>query len=150
MKLDIQLIKSILPHRYPFLLIDRITHLDVENETVEAVKNVTVNEPFFNGHFPEEPIMPGVLIVEAMAQAMAVLGEKLIQAQLGDAAKDKIFVLAGIDKVRIRKSVVPGDVMTLKASIGKHKGPLFWSTAEAIVDGECVCKAELMAAHRDK
>ncbi len=143
---DVLEIKKILPHRYPMLLIDRILELDVAGEKprLTALKNVTVNEEFFNGHFPEFPVMPGVLIVEAMAQAGAYLMIK--KAGLDT---DKYTVLfASIESAKFRKPVVPGDQIifeiegiNIKRSMGKIKGV-------AKVDGEIVCEAVLMAALR--
>ncbi len=143
---DVLEIKKILPHRYPMLLIDRILELDVESEKprLVALKNVTVNEEFFNGHFPDFPVMPGVLIVEAMAQAGAYLMIK--KANLDT---DKYTVLfASIENAKFRKPVVPGDQIifeiegvNIKRSMGKIKGV-------AKVDGEVVCEAVLMAALR--
>ena len=143
---DVLEIKKILPHRYPMLLIDRILELDVEGEKprLVALKNVTVNEEFFNGHFPDFPVMPGVLIVEAMAQAGAYLMIK--KANLDT---DKYTVLfASIENAKFRKPVVPGDQIifeiegvNIKRSMGKIKGV-------AKVDGEVVCEAVLMAALR--
>lgn len=143
---DVLEIKKILPHRYPMLLIDRILEIDVESEKPKlvALKNVTVNEEFFNGHFPEFPVMPGVLIVEAMAQAGAYLMIK--KANLDT---DKYTVLfASIENAKFRKPVVPGDQIifeiegiNIKRSMGKIKGV-------AKVDGEVVCEAVLMAALR--
>ncbi len=141
---DILEIKKVLPHRYPFLLIDRILELDIENLKVKALKNVTANEEFFNGHFPEFPVMPGVLIIEAMAQAGAYL---MIKKAKKEGVKGNFTVLfAGIDSAKFRKPVVPGDQIifeiegiNIKKSMGKIK-------AVAKVDGQVVCEAVLMAA----
>ncbi|WP_457644689.1 3-hydroxyacyl-ACP dehydratase FabZ [Persephonella sp.] len=141
---DVMQIKQILPHRYPFLLIDRIIELDLENLTLKALKNVTVNEEFFNGHFPEFPVMPGVLIIEAMAQAGAYL---MIQKARAEGIEGDFTVLfAGIENAKFRKPVVPGDQiifevegLNIKKSMGKIK-------AVAKVDGKVVCEAVLMAA----
>ncbi|WP_457636334.1 3-hydroxyacyl-ACP dehydratase FabZ [Persephonella sp.] len=141
---DVLEIKDILPHRYPFLLIDRIIELDIPNLKVKALKNVTVNEEFFNGHFPEYPVMPGVLIIEAMAQAGAYLMIKKLKAEGADG--DFTVLFAGIDSAKFRKPVRPGDQiifeiegLNIKKSMGKIKGV-------AKVDGQVVCEAVLMAA----
>ena len=141
---DVQEIKKVLPHRYPFLLIDRILELDIENLKVKALKNVTVNEEFFNGHFPHFPVMPGVLIIEAMAQAGAYLMIKKAQAE--GIEGDFTVLFAGIENAKFRKPVVPGDQIifeiegiNIKKSMGKIK-------AVAKVDNKVVCEAVLMAA----
>ncbi len=143
---DVLEIKDILPHRYPFLLIDRIIELDIPNLKVRALKNVTVNEEFFNGHFPNYPVMPGVLIIEAMAQAGAYLMIKKLKAEGADGNFTVLF--AGIDSAKFRKPVRPGDQiifeiegLNIKKSMGKIKGV-------AKVDGQVVCEAVLMAALR--
>ena len=150
MQLTVQEIKEILPHRYPFLLIDKIVHMDVEAGEAIAQKNVTVNEEFFNGHFPQQPIMPGVLIVEAMAQSVGVLGVKMM-ASSEESYKDdkKLFILAGIDNVRIKRPVVPGDVLRLHAKMGKIKKGICKSQVEARVDDKVVARADFVAAYRE-
>lgn len=141
--LDVEQIRSIIPHRYPFLLVDRITEL-IPNQSAKGYKNLTANEEFFNGHFPGNSIMPGVLICEALAQVGAVLllSEKANQG--------KLALFAGIDKVRFRRKVVPGDrldmlieVMAVRGHIGKIKGT-------ASVDGEIACEGEMMFALADR
>ncbi|WP_116964551.1 3-hydroxyacyl-ACP dehydratase FabZ [Fastidiosibacter lacustris] len=149
MQLNIQQIKEILPHRYPFLLVDKIIDMDIGTGTVVAQKNVTANEEFFNGHFPNQPIMPGVLIVEAMAQAIGILGVKMMVSNQEQLDHKKLFVLAGIDNVRIKRPVVPGDVLKLHASIGKIKRGMCKSHAEAYVDNELVASADFIAAYRE-
>ena len=141
---DVLEIKDILPHRYPFLLIDRILELDIQNLKVKALKNVTVNEEFFNGHFPDYPVMPGVLIIEAMAQAGAYLMIKKARAE--GVNGDFTVLFAGIDSAKFRKPVQPGDQIifeiegiNIKKSMGKIRGV-------AKVDGQVVCEAVLMAA----
>lgn len=131
-------IKTIIPHRYPFLLVDQI--LEVEENRVVGKKNVTINEPFFQGHFPDYPVMPGVLILEALAQtgAVAILGK--------EENKGKIGFLAGIDKARFRRQVRPGDILTLEVEITRLKGPIGKGRAKATVDGEIACEAEIMFA----
>lgn len=137
--LDARDIMNILPHRYPFLLVDRIEEMEMGKKAV-GIKNVSINEPFFQGHFPGHPIMPGVLIVEAMAQ----VGGVAIMSM--DEYKGKLAVFAGIDKLRFKKQVIPGDtlkmeveIMNIKMNIGKGK-------ARATVDGKVVCQGELMFA----
>ncbi|MCF6767148.1 3-hydroxyacyl-ACP dehydratase FabZ [Thiotrichales bacterium 19S11-10] len=145
---DIYDILNLLPHRYPFLLIDRV--LEVDTEHVIAVKNVTVNEPHFTGHFPENPVMPGVLIVEAMAQATALMAHARIEANELEGDDNKMFFLAGVDNFRIKRPVVPGDQLIISAVITKQKRSIFMCKAEARVDGDLVASADLMAAYRDK
>lgn len=137
--LDINEIKEIIPHRYPFLLVDRITELE-EGKRVVGIKNVTVNEPFFQGHFPQYPVMPGVLILEAMAQVGAVAILKLPQFA------GKIGFYAGIDNARFRRQVVPGDQLRIEVEIVKLKGSIAKSAAKAYVGDELACEAELMCA----
>lgn len=139
---DVMKIMEVLPHRYPFLLIDRILELDLENLKVVAIKNVTYNEPFFVGHFPNNPVMPGVLIIEAMAQVGAYMMLKKAQIENGT------VLFASIEEAKFRKPVVPGDQIVfeveginIKKSMGKIKGV-------AKVDGQVVCEATLMAAVR--
>lgn len=134
--MNIQEIKEIIPHRYPFLLIDRIEEL-VVGEKVIAKKNVTINEPFFQGHFPEEPVMPGVLIVEAMAQAGAVALLSLPEL------KGKTAYFGGIDKAKFRRKVVPGDTLYLEVEIVKVKGHAGVGKGIAYVDDKKVAEAEL-------
>lgn len=142
-KIDINEIMSLLPHRYPFLLIDKITEL-VPNEKIVAIKNVTANEPQFMGHFPGHPIMPGVLIVEAMAQAGGVLAFKSTDAE------DKLVYFMGIDKAKFRKPVVPGDVLELTLEVTKARSAIWGFKGVARVDGKVVAQAELLATIVDK
>jgi 3-hydroxyacyl-[acyl-carrier-protein] dehydratase len=135
--LDIQAIRHLLPHRYPFLLIDRVTAYE-PGQRAEAIKNVTINEPFFQGHFPTQPIMPGVLIVEAMAQLGGVL--LMQRTPLGD----KLALLTGIDRVRFRRQVVPGDQLVLTAEILKIHGNMGKVKVTARVNNEAVSDGELM------
>jgi 3-hydroxyacyl-[acyl-carrier-protein] dehydratase len=135
---DIAEILNILPHRYPFLLLDRIRELTPEH--VVGLKNVTINEPFFQGHFPGQPIMPGVLIVEAMAQAGGILAFSLI-----DAPQRSAVYFMGMDRVRFRKPVRPGDQLILKVTLTKQRGAVFKMNGEAFVDDQLVAEAELMA-----
>ena len=137
--MDINDISSFLAHRYPFLLVDKVTKL-TPGESVTAIKNVTINEPFFNGHFPGQPIMPGVLIIEAMAQATGLLGFKTIS---DSPSPEILFVLAGVDKAKFRKQVTPGDQLVFTAEILKHKGSVWIYDAKAHVDGKLVASAEI-------
>jgi 3-hydroxyacyl-[acyl-carrier-protein] dehydratase len=137
--LDIDAIKEIIPHRYPFLLVDRIEEL-AEGERAVGIKNVTANEPFFPGHFPRFPVMPGVLIVEALAQVGAVA---LLSVE---ANKGKLVLFAGIDKVRFKRQVRPGDTLRLEVRITRSRGAIGFGEAVATVDGEVACSGELMFA----
>jgi 3-hydroxyacyl-[acyl-carrier-protein] dehydratase len=132
-------IRELIPHRYPFLLVDRIEELEPGVRAV-GLKNVTQNESFFQGHFPDYPVMPGVLIIEAMAQVGAV------GVMAGGDHKDKLALFAGIDGVRFRRQVVPGDVLRMEVEIVRLKGSVGRGKAKATVDGERVCEAELMFA----
>jgi 3-hydroxyacyl-[acyl-carrier-protein] dehydratase len=139
---DLEQLLRLLPHRYPFLLIDRV--IEISPERSVALKNVSVNEPFFAGHFPGRPVMPGVLIIEALAQAGAVLAMSLTGGAGG-----AIFMLTGIDRVRFRRRVVPGDQLRLEVNLLRHHRPLWKMRAEASVDGELVVEAELSAMEVD-
>ena len=136
--MDIQRIKQILPHRYPFLLVDRIIKCDPEE--VIGIKNVTANEPFFQGHFPDHPIMPGVLILEALAQTGGILAF----TRIPDFAGNVIYFM-GADRVRFRKPVRPGDQLVMKLKMIKQRGGLFKMKGEAFVDDQLVAEAEMMA-----
>lgn len=138
---DIQSILNFLPHRYPFVLVDRVIHLD-PGKKITALKNVTINEPFFQGHFPENPIMPGVLIIEAMAQAGCVLW--MVSAPEESHGNPVYFM--GIDKVKFRKPVVPGDQLILEMEIIKSRAKVVKLSGLATVDGNRVAEAELLAA----
>ncbi len=137
--MDINEIKATIPHRYPFLLIDRIEEMEAGKRAV-GTKNVSGNEPFFAGHFPDYPVMPGVLIVEALAQVGAVALLSL------EENKGKIALFAGIDGVRFKRQVVPGDVLRLEVEITKMRGPVGKGTATATVGGEVAVEGELMFA----
>jgi len=140
MQLDIHDILKHLPHRYPFVLIDRITELKL-NEEITAIKNVTINEPFFPGHFPYHPVMPGVLIVEAMAQAAAVLSFKTMNVL---PSEDSVYYFAGIDNVRFKKPVSPGDQLILNVKIDRVLKGIWKYKAQAKVDDLIVAEAEMM------
>lgn len=140
--LDAQQIQAIIPHRYPFLLVDRIVEIEYGVRAV-GLKNVTINEPFFEGHFPDYPVMPGVLIVEALAQvgAVAILGL--------DEFKGKMPFFAGIDGVRFKRQVKPGDTLRLEVTLGKMRRGVGMGTATATVDGQLAVRGELMFAVTD-
>ena len=140
MQLDIHEILNHLPHRYPFVLIDRVTDLKL-NEEITALKNVTINEPFFPGHFPYHPVMPGVLIVEAMAQAAAVLSFKTMNIL---PSEDSVYYFAGIDNVRFKKPVSPGDQLILNVKIDRVLKGIWKYKAQARVDDQTVAEAEMM------
>jgi 3-hydroxyacyl-[acyl-carrier-protein] dehydratase len=146
MIMDIEQVMQYLPHRYPFLLIDRVTELAL-GQCITAVKNVSINEPFFQGHFPGAPVMPGVLVLEAMAQAAAILSFKTkayAPEEIG------VVYLAGIDSARFKRPVRPGDQLLLKVTILREMRGIWKYAARAEVDGHLVCEAELMATLRDK
>ena len=137
-------IQSILPHRYPFLLVDRIRELDPDRRIV-GIKNVTINEPFFQGHFPGRPVMPGVLILEALAQVGGVLAFK----SLGSVGRPVVY-LTGIDAAKFRKPVVPGDILRLEVDVLKKRAPFWKMQGKAYVDTELVCEAEVTAMVTDE
>ncbi len=138
--IDIKGILDLLPHRYPFLMVDRITDY-VAGERISGIKNVTVNEPFFQGHFPGEPIMPGVLLLEGMAQVGAILAYLSEPEALGG----RLVYFAGIDKVRFRRKVVPGDQLVFELELARRKGKIWKMAGRTLVDGAVACEAELMA-----
>jgi len=139
---DINQIQQLIPHRYPFLLVDKVISLDFENRKIVASKNVSINEPFFQGHFPGQPIMPGVLIIEAMAQA----GGVLTQLTLGRDAQSKLFYMVKVDKARFSKQVVPGDVLEMHVEIKRVIRNMAVYDCVAKVDGEIVACAEVLCA----
>ncbi|MBI3903437.1 MAG: 3-hydroxyacyl-ACP dehydratase FabZ [Nitrosomonadales bacterium] len=144
--MDINEILQRLPHRYPFLLIDRVLSSD-PGKSLVALKNVTINEPFFPGHYPHHPVMPGVLIIEAMAQAAALLSF----SSGGDKADDsKVYYFVGIDGARFKRPVVPGDQLILKVEVLANKRGLWKFGAVAEVDGQVAAEAEIMCTMRDK
>lgn len=140
--LDIKAIMDVLPHRYPFLLLDRVVDY-VPHESIRAYKNVTMNEDCFNGHFPGQPIFPGVLILEAMAQASGVLGFKSMDSN------DQLYLYAGIDKARFKHPVVPGDRLDIEVTVVKVKRNIWKFVGVASVDGKEACAAEFMCALKD-
>ncbi|PLX53964.1 MAG: 3-hydroxyacyl-[acyl-carrier-protein] dehydratase FabZ [Desulfobacteraceae bacterium] len=137
---DIQEIMKLLPHRYPFIMIDRILELTL-GEKIVALKNVTINEPFFQGHFPDNPIMPGVLIIEAMGQAVAILAAKSLDQE----PHDSLIYFMGMDKVKFRKPVTPGDQLIFEMKFLKKRRKVFKMSGTAYVDENVVAQAELMA-----
>ncbi len=141
--IDVREIMDILPHRYPFLLVDRI--LEIQETSIRAIKNVTFNEQFFQGHFPGQPVMPGVLIVEAMAQT----GGILLLRRVEDRANKLIF-FTGIDNCRFRKPVVPGDQVIFEVEIVNARKTFAKMHGRAFVDGKLVCEADLMSATGDR
>ena len=143
--MDIKAIREYLPHRYPFLLVDRVVDLDVEGQRIRAYKNVSINEPFFNGHFPLHPIMPGVLIVEAMAQAAGILGFKMLDVKPSDGT---LYYFVGSDKLRFRQPVLPGDQLILEAQFLSMKRGIWKFDCQALVDDKSVCSAEIICAER--
>ena len=145
MNFDISKIMELLPHRYPFLLVDRVTQVE-QGVSLSAIKNVTVNEPFFQGHFPGKPIMPGVLILEAMAQATGLLAF----SSMGDAHRSKLYMLVGIDKARFRGQVLPGDQLQLDISLRRTVRGIGMYNCSAKVDGEIVAEAEMMCSAQDR
>jgi len=141
--LDIDAIREILPHRYPFLLVDRIEELEAER--VVGIKNVTVNEPFFAGHFPDYPVMPGVLIIEAMAQVAGVL----VLSGIPD-RKSKLVLLAGVDGAKFRKPVRPGDQLRMEMKVLRSRASMAKVTGTATVDGAVVAEAEILCVLADR
>ena len=139
--IDIQEIMKLLPHRYPFVMIDRIIEVNL-GESAVGLKNVTINEPFFQGHFPTEPVMPGVLILEGMAQVGGVLAYLTDYDKFGG----ELLYFAGIDAVRFRRKVVPGDQLIIKTEVIKRKGKIYKLAAKAFVDGQLAAEANLMAS----
>ncbi len=140
--MDIGAIMEQLPHRYPFLLVDRVTRC-LPGESIEAIKNVTVNEPFFPGHFPGQPVMPGVMIVEALAQTAGLLAFATGGRRQGE---DLTFYFVGIDKARFRRPVTPGDKLVLKVTFVRRIKDIWKFSANASVDGETAASADLMVA----
>ena len=141
--LDIDAIREILPHRYPFLLVDRIEELEAER--VVGIKNVTVNEPFFAGHFPDYPVMPGVLIIEAMAQVAGVL----VLSGIPD-RKSKLVLLAGVDGAKFRKPVRPGDQLRMEMKVLRSRASMAKVSGTATVDGAVVAEAEILCVLADR
>ncbi|WP_298399813.1 3-hydroxyacyl-ACP dehydratase FabZ [uncultured Azonexus sp.] len=143
--MDIHEILEHLPHRYPFLLVDRVVEV-IPGERIHAYKNVTINEPFFIGHFPHHPVMPGVLIMEALAQAAGILSFKTMEEK---PSPDTVFYFAGIDEARFKRPVMPGDRLDLHVTIERQMRGIWKYSAEAKVDGQLAASAKLMCAKRD-
>ncbi len=141
--LDIRTLQQLLPHRYPFLLIDRVTAYEPE-KSLTAIKNVTINEPFFEGHFPGFPVMPGVLIIEALAQACGTLAI----LSRGGRNNNEIYFFVGIDNARFKRQVVPGDQLVFEVEVITHKRDIGKFKAVAKVDGQVAAEAEIMCAKR--
>lgn len=139
-------VKQFLPHRYPFLLVDRVLEC-TPGETLTALKNVSLNEPFFQGHFPQKAIMPGVLIIEALAQATGLLGFRTMSETPSD---DLLYMLVGVDNVRFKRQVIPGDQLMLKVNLVKKTRSIWKFTCEATVDGGLVTSAIMLCAATEK
>ena len=143
--MNVNEIKKYLAHRYPFLLVDKVVDFEV-GEWLTAVKNVTINEPFFQGHFPDFPVMPGVLIIEAMAQATGLLGFRTMDEQ---PSENMLYLFAGADKARFKRQVVPGDVLTLHVKLLKRKRSIWKFECEARVEGDLAASAIITCAASD-
>lgn len=144
--ITIEKIRALLPHRYPFLLVDRILDHDEEKGIVVALKNVTANENYFQGHFPDQPVMPGVLILEALAQVCGMVFGLSAGAEQNDG---RVYLLVSIDKVRFKKPVVPGDQVILKASVKRKINRMWKFDCVATVDDEVCCSAEIMCTYKE-
>ena len=144
MKMDIHKILEKLPHRYPFLLVDRVLEID-DNVQIKAIKNVSINEPFFQGHFPKRPVMPGVLMLESLAQAAALL---VFSSQGTTVDDDSVVYFVGIDGARFKRPVEPGDQLLLDVKVDRVKAGIYKFNAQAFVDGELAVEAQLMCTKR--
>jgi 3-hydroxyacyl-[acyl-carrier-protein] dehydratase len=143
-EIDIQRIMQMIPHRYPFLLIDRVVDV-VAGESAVGIKNVSINEAYFQGHFPKRPVMPGVLIIEALAQAAAILTFKTHDHKADD---NSVYYFVGIDKARFKKPVMPGDTLELNVEIKRFARAIWWFSAHARVGDQVVTEADLMCTLR--
>lgn len=144
-RIDIHEIRKILPHRYPFLLIDRVLAYEIHTG-LTAIKNVSVNEPFFQGHFPARPVFPGVLILEAIAQASAILASRGLDKEPDD---DLIFLFAGIDKARFKRPVEPGDQLLIEVAQTHYKSRIWKYSGKASVDGMLAASADILFTYRE-
>ena len=144
-QIDINQIQRILPHRYPFLMIDRVIEVD-PGKTLTAIKNVTVNEPFFEGHFPHHPLFPGVLMLECIAQASAILASLMIDVT---ARGKSVYLFAGVDKARFKRPVGPGDQLFIDVEFVKHVKKLWRCVGTITVDGQIACSADVLFTHRE-
>jgi len=142
--MDVREIREYLPHRYPFLLVDRVVEL-VEGESIVAYKNISVNEEVFNGHFPQSPVFPGVMILEALAQASGILGFKTMDKKPEDGS---IYLFAGVDDVRFKRQVIPGDRLTLESRVVSVKRGIWKFECKATVDGVLAASANILCADR--
>lgn len=142
--IDVREIMRYLPHRYPFLLVDRVVEFEADTR-IKALKNVTINEPFFAGHFDGYPVMPGVLIIEALAQAAGILSIR----SKGERSENELYFFVGIDNARFKRQVVPGDQLTLEVEQLSVKRGIAKYSARALVDGQVACEADIMCARRE-
>jgi len=142
--MDIHEILKKLPHRYPFLMVDRVTAIE-KGKSIQAIKNVTINEPFFTGHFPQRPVMPGVMMLEAMAQVGALLIFDSVGASTDD---NTVYYFAGIDAARFKRPVEPGDQLVMEVSMIRAKAGIYKFAGVAKVDGNVACEAEMMCTMR--
>ena len=142
--MNIEQVRQYLPHRYPFLLVDRVESIQL-GKSIVALKNVSANEEFFQGHFPDYAVMPGVLIVEAMAQAAGILGFKTLDTKPADGS---LYLFVGCDNLRFKRQVVPGDQLKLNAAVISERRGIWKFDCSATVDGELACKATILCAHR--
>jgi 3-hydroxyacyl-[acyl-carrier-protein] dehydratase len=142
----IEEIRRFLPHRYPFLLVDRVLEF-TPGESLTAIKNVSVNEPFFQGHFPAQALMPGVLIIEALAQATGLLGFRTMSEE---PSNDVLYMLVGVDNVRLKRQVVPGDQLLMKVKVERRSRVVWKFSCEATVDGQLVTTADLLCAAKSQ
>ena len=144
-QIGINEIQKILPHRYPFLMIDRVIQVD-PGKTLTAIKNVSINEPFFEGHFPHRPLFPGVLMLECIAQASAILASLMIDAT---ASGKNVYLFAGVDKARFKRPVEPGDQLVIDVEFEKHVKKLWRCTGTITVNGQVACSSDVLFTHRE-